>query len=155
MCYFYIDSRNQQQGPVDRDKLVGLGLTPETYVWCQGMKDWQQAKSVPDLAILFHSNPFRKTDAVLDSSNNQPQPNGDDMQYNEKQNASSSKAKAFLHLLYAVLWFAGAGLITWGLIWLFTESKGGRVKAMGLIAPFYFAWYGIKDLVLFFKLLFS
>lgn len=155
MHFFYIDSNNQQQGPVEIDNLVGLGLTPETYVWCQGMKDWQQAKSVPDLAVLFHSSPFGTTDAAHDSSNNQPQSSGGNMQYNEKQNASSSKAETFLHLLYAVLWFAAAGLITWGLIWLFTESKGGRIKAMGLIAPFYFVWYGIKDLVLFFKLLFS
>lgn len=42
-----------QYGPVEKEQLIGLGLTPESYVWYNGLEDWTQAKDVADLADLF------------------------------------------------------------------------------------------------------
>lgn len=52
--YFYLDANNQQQGPVSPDRFAALGVTAETLVWCNGMKDWAPAGSVAELAQLFH-----------------------------------------------------------------------------------------------------
>ena len=41
--YFYIDSRNQRQGPVQANQLPMLGVTLNTYVWTEGMKDWDRS----------------------------------------------------------------------------------------------------------------
>ena len=51
--YFYIDSRNQRQGPVQAFQLPTLGVTLNTYVWTEGMKDWDLVKNVRDLASVF------------------------------------------------------------------------------------------------------
>ena len=51
--YYYLDAQHQQQGPVDASMLQSLGVTPETYVWTQGMKEWQVAGQVPELIALF------------------------------------------------------------------------------------------------------
>lgn len=55
MQYYYIDSNDIQCGPVLRDQLVALGVTPETFVWKEGMTDWQQAKFVEDLNIIWYN----------------------------------------------------------------------------------------------------
>lgn len=54
--YFYIDNGGNQCGPVDESVLRSLNISPETFVWREGMPDWVQAKNVPELAYLFHSN---------------------------------------------------------------------------------------------------
>lgn len=63
--------------------------------------------------------------------------------------------EACLHLLYSILWFALAGLIAWLLFIFFTDTKGGRIRVIAIIAPFYCAWYGLKEFALFFKTLFA
>ena len=55
--YFFIDQNEQQQGPFPGEELIQFGITPETYVWCEGMPDWQRAKYVPELNQLFHAAP--------------------------------------------------------------------------------------------------
>lgn len=39
-------------------ELVEAGLMPETYVWCKGMDDWQQAKEVADICRFFRNRIF-------------------------------------------------------------------------------------------------
>jgi hypothetical protein len=75
--YFYIDSRNQRQGPVQANQLPMFGVTLNTYVWTEGMKDWDMVKNVRDLASVFpipvekeHVNPI-PSDNTSKSSNNQ------------------------------------------------------------------------------------
>lgn len=51
--YYYIGSNNIQCGPVHRDQLVALGVTPDTFVWKEDLKDWQQAKTVEDLTQIW------------------------------------------------------------------------------------------------------
>ncbi len=47
--YYYVDSNNQQQGPVALGQLSQMGVTPETLVWKAGMEQWQKAKDVPEV----------------------------------------------------------------------------------------------------------
>jgi len=51
--WFYLDSKNIQQGPISTDKLhedlkVGT-LTNKTYVWNEDMEDWLHIEKVTDL----------------------------------------------------------------------------------------------------------
>lgn len=48
--YFYIDSNNQQVGPVGEDVLWSLvhggKISPQTYIWAEGMPGWQPVCAV-------------------------------------------------------------------------------------------------------------
>ena len=52
-AYFYIDSRNQQQGPISPERFAENGVTPQTLIWCVGMPDWKPAGTVPELKDFF------------------------------------------------------------------------------------------------------
>lgn len=47
---YWIIVDEQPCGPYELEQLDGLGLTPETPVWHSGMKDWQPASEVSELA---------------------------------------------------------------------------------------------------------
>ncbi len=49
MEYFIIDKNGQQAGPFSLAQLIQQGITPDTLVWKQGMKDWTPAWQVEDL----------------------------------------------------------------------------------------------------------
>ncbi len=52
MAYFYIIN-NQQYGPCKAEELLQNGVTTDTFVWAEGMADWQKAGSVSALQHLF------------------------------------------------------------------------------------------------------
>lgn len=45
-------------GPVLREQLVALGVTPDTFVWNKDMKDWRQAKFVEELDTIWSNRYF-------------------------------------------------------------------------------------------------
>lgn len=51
--YYYIDSRNQQCGPVPASTLKNYGVTLESYVWTNGMQNWAKAKTIPELQSIL------------------------------------------------------------------------------------------------------
>jgi hypothetical protein len=53
MRTYYIVINGNQSGPYPIAQLLGYGVTPETFVWTDGMGDWQMAKSIPELQHLF------------------------------------------------------------------------------------------------------
>jgi len=53
--YHYTDGTNSF-GPFTIEELRFKGITPDTYVWAEGMPNWVLAKDVPLLASLFTSN---------------------------------------------------------------------------------------------------
>lgn len=55
MQYYYLKD-GQQVGPVEVDQLRGV-ISKETYVWHEGMANWQKAVDLPELASLFESVP--------------------------------------------------------------------------------------------------
>lgn len=56
---YMVAVNGQQAGPFNMQQLMqmvgSMQLTPQTYVWKQGMPQWEMAGNVPDLAALFVS----------------------------------------------------------------------------------------------------
>lgn len=55
---YYAIINDTQVGPLELPELVEAGLMPETYVWCKGMDDWQQAREVADICRFFRNRIF-------------------------------------------------------------------------------------------------
>ncbi|MDE6410199.1 MAG: GYF domain-containing protein [Muribaculaceae bacterium] len=47
-----------RQGPFTLDELHSAGVTPETYVWCKGMDDWEKAEDVADICRFYRQRIF-------------------------------------------------------------------------------------------------
>ncbi len=60
---YYIAINGQPKGPFDNHQLLINGLTATSLVWTEGMADWAQAQSIPELQELLFGRPD------LDSSN--------------------------------------------------------------------------------------
>lgn len=55
--YYYIDSVTKQQcGPFATADLRSKGIRPNTIVWCAGMSDWAEARTISELQSLFATN---------------------------------------------------------------------------------------------------
>ncbi|MGB3494480.1 MAG: SPFH domain-containing protein [Elainellaceae cyanobacterium] len=54
---WYLSRGGQNFGPFPADQLPQNGLTPNTFVWRNGMAGWLAASQVPDLAYLFNAPP--------------------------------------------------------------------------------------------------
>lgn len=52
MSEYYILNGSEQQGPYTIDQLKGR-VTPQTYVWREGLADWIQAINLPELSGLL------------------------------------------------------------------------------------------------------
>jgi len=48
---------DRQTGPYTIETLISMGLTPRTPVWRNGMADWTEAASVPEIMKHFSSTP--------------------------------------------------------------------------------------------------
>lgn len=57
--YFYIDGKGNQLGPVEKERLMSAGITPETLVWGENMQGWQRAVEVPEIAAMFWKSEAR------------------------------------------------------------------------------------------------
>ena len=54
---WYITRDGQNIGPFAMNQLLANGLTPQSYVWRNGLSGWQQANTIPELASLFPASP--------------------------------------------------------------------------------------------------
>ena len=63
-----IDGR--KSGPYTLDELQEAGVTPETYVWCKGMDDWEKAADVADICRYYRQRLFN----LMHPGPQQPQP---------------------------------------------------------------------------------
>ena len=52
MSEYYILHGSEQQGPYTIDQLRGR-VTPQTYVWREGLADWVQAINLPELSAVL------------------------------------------------------------------------------------------------------
>ena len=52
MSEYYILNGSEQQGPYTIDQLRGR-VTPQTYVWREGLADWIQAINLPELSAVL------------------------------------------------------------------------------------------------------
>jgi len=54
MKYYYLNENNVQFGPVDKEELLKK-ITGESYIWTDGMKDWEKAKDLPAFVNNFNN----------------------------------------------------------------------------------------------------
>ena len=55
--YYFLDSSNEEKGPLSLDQLKTAGLKPETYVWTAGLDNWKQAKEFEELEFVSKKAP--------------------------------------------------------------------------------------------------
>lgn len=53
MSEWYIVYNGQQVGPMTKEQLVGYGLNARSKVWREGMTDWADACTIPELMSLI------------------------------------------------------------------------------------------------------
>lgn len=46
----------ERKGPFELDQLKDAGVRPDTYVWCKGMDDWEQAAEVADICRYWRQH---------------------------------------------------------------------------------------------------
>ena len=49
MAKYFIYKNGQQEGPYEPQAVIGMKLSPDTFVWCEGMTDWKPISQVPEL----------------------------------------------------------------------------------------------------------
>lgn len=69
------------QGPFNLDELKGVGVGPNTYVWCKTMSDWQPALEVGEISDYFRQS-LRKTTERQAPLDNLEKDNGEDNYFN-------------------------------------------------------------------------
>lgn len=50
---YWIHIDGLQRGPMQLDELISAGVTPDTYVWREGLEDWVKAGELEELAGFF------------------------------------------------------------------------------------------------------
>lgn len=48
----------ERRGPFTLEELADAGVRPDTYVWCKGMDDWQEARYDADICRMFRQRIF-------------------------------------------------------------------------------------------------
>lgn len=48
-------TKEGQKGPFSLEQLPEAGVTPSTYVWCEGMADWEKADEVAEICRFYRN----------------------------------------------------------------------------------------------------
>ena len=71
--YYFLDG-DVQKGPLSIEQLKAIGVKSDTYVWAEGMSDWQPAKEVDDFKSIFSQPPpLRGSKPPVRKDNSVPQ----------------------------------------------------------------------------------
>lgn len=54
MSEWYVVYNGQQVGPMKKEQLLSYGLTPTTKVWKEGMPNWVEAFTIPELMDMIN-----------------------------------------------------------------------------------------------------
>ncbi len=75
MAEYYILQDGEKRGPYTKEELLSRGISSETLVWCEGMKDWMAAWQVEDLkALLKGEESLASTPPPIPKTNTQSTP---------------------------------------------------------------------------------
>ena len=63
---FFVILNNQQEGPYTIAQLAEMGISSETLVWKEGMKDWQPAWTISELRYILNekTNEYRNASST-------------------------------------------------------------------------------------------
>jgi hypothetical protein len=62
MKKFYLNVNGETAGPYSLSDLRTMKIKPSTPVWFTGAVNWKSADSIPELKVLFNSDPFEVSD---------------------------------------------------------------------------------------------
>jgi len=114
---YYIIYNGRQVGPMSSRDLLSYGLNPHSQVWCQGMPQWAEAYTIPELMGLinasaggFQSQNTPPPPDPISISNPQPnnfQPNHNPGQPSYQYNGPSGKSNIAFGLFAIFLGWLG------------------------------------------------
>lgn len=69
---FFVILNNQQEGPYTIAQLAEMGISSETLVWKEGMKDWQPAWTISELRYILNekTNEYRNASSTEHATRN-------------------------------------------------------------------------------------
>lgn len=154
--YFYINAQNQQCGPVEAQQLPMLGVKPNTYVWTEGMRDWERVANVSELSALFPKQQMAQSNSHQATYS---QPKVSDSVANESVEYVSTVAtpqsvsfwKKTMALWFALGCFALAALSFWLLVYIFSDGKSHAIRVKTVFLPILLIIYGFKFVIEFIK----
>lgn len=152
--YFYIDSRNQRQGPVQANQLPMLGVTLNTYVWTEGMKDWDVVANIAELRHIFNPIETEQINSRVSASipdNSETQIADEQVEVYEVEEDVSFWKKHIM-LWTALGLFLVTGLVIW---WLSDLANSGKIPKKLIGLAMISGYYGLKSLYLYVKGLFE
>ncbi|MGN6419982.1 MAG: DUF4339 domain-containing protein [Pseudobacter sp.] len=116
MKKYYTHDGVQQHGPFSIPELQVLNLRPESYIWHEGLSDWQLAGSVEELKAIFNSHPppFR-------NSSVQSPPSLETLKQSSAYR-SGKRAGKLLIIISAIL------LLTWGGRYIYARVEEQQMK---------------------------
>ena len=50
---YYIVVNDKHEGPYEIEQLKDMNITPDTYVWCEGMSNWKPASEVEEIRSVM------------------------------------------------------------------------------------------------------
>lgn len=56
MQYYFVNASLQQEGPIEVSEFAAHGITAQTLVWREGLKEWTAAGDVEELQSLWQTN---------------------------------------------------------------------------------------------------
>ena len=65
---YWANINGVQHGPVEKQQLIGLGLTRDSYVWREGLEDWVMVQNFSELDDLFPVKPVSDVPPTDDST---------------------------------------------------------------------------------------
>lgn len=57
MKEYFVAINEEQKGPYSLEEIKALGILPTTLIWTEELKDWTEAREVPELGNLFKKMP--------------------------------------------------------------------------------------------------
>lgn len=138
---YFIIIDGQQKGPYPREVLRMQGMTPNTYVWRQGMQGWVEAKDLPELTDLLQDNmnhgevpPAQTQEPVQPQQPYGQQPYGQQYQQNHGYNNAPHTNWMPWAIVATVLNVACSCIgLVFGIIGIVQANKANSFYAMGMI----------------------
>lgn len=101
MKTYFIYRNGQQEGPFDVSTILSMHLGSDTFVWCEGMSDWQPITSVPELQQQPQAPAYQPYGAPPQPSySQQPQ---QPQQYSQAYSQSEQIAPPPSHMALAII----------------------------------------------------
>ena len=65
---YWANINGVQHGPVEKEELLGLGLTRDSFVWREGLGDWVMVQNFSELDDLFPATPTEAEESEIDDT---------------------------------------------------------------------------------------